>query len=111
MKIEWQDDDIQPGRRVGKVGRTEQWMIAYFADRPPAEAVRYALVSLSDGMIQAALSAEAMAHHLNASGDMPIEMLPGEGRVKGGRARAANMTPERRSEVASDAAKARWNGN
>ncbi len=28
-----------------------------------------------------------------------------------GRARAAKLTPERRSEIASDAAKARWNRN
>ena len=31
------------------------------------------------------------------------------GGLKGGRARAASMTPERRSEIAKAAAKARWN--
>lgn len=30
------------------------------------------------------------------------------GRVKGGHARAASLSPERRSEIASGAAKARW---
>ena len=33
-----------------------------------------------------------------------------EGRAKGGKARAAKLTPERRAEIAAEAAKARWNG-
>jgi len=30
------------------------------------------------------------------------------GGLKGGKARAANMTPERRAEIARDAARSRW---
>lgn len=33
------------------------------------------------------------------------------GRANGGKARARSLSPERRSEIARDAAEARWNGN
>jgi hypothetical protein len=36
------------------------------------------------------------------------EDLPAEGKVSGGKARAASMTPEERSELAKTAARARW---
>lgn len=29
MKVEWQIEDVRAGRRVGKPGRKEQWMICY----------------------------------------------------------------------------------
>ena len=40
----------------------------------------------------------------NASDDVP----PPTGRAKSAHARSASMTPERRSEIASKAANARW---
>ena len=36
------------------------------------------------------------------------ENLPAEGKVNGGKARAASMTPEERKELARTGAKARW---
>ena len=31
MKIEWQPDDVQAGRRVGHPERSEQWIVGYEA--------------------------------------------------------------------------------
>ena len=54
-----------------------------------------------------------------ATGDVPAEEASGKnpaavalgrlGGLKGGKARAAKMTPEQRSEIARNAAEARWN--
>ena len=42
-------------------------------------------------------------------GKKPGELTPGRpGGLKGGKARAARLTPEQRSEIASLAARARW---
>ena len=57
-----------------------------------------------------------------ATGEAPIELAPPEknkaaqelgrlGGLKGGKARAENLTPEQRSEIAKKAAQSRWNKN
>ncbi len=47
-----------------------------------------------------------------AEGKDPLAVLLGQrGGLKGGKARAKSMTPERRKEIASEAAKARWARN
>jgi hypothetical protein len=51
----------------------------------------------TDETLQAPESAEALAGRA--------------GGLKGGKARAAKLTPERRSEIARKAARARWNSN
>lgn len=112
MKIEWQEIDIQAGRRVGHPERIEQWMIGYKADAAAGEASRWTLISLSDGMVQPSMTKAILADYLNKTGDLPVELLPAASKQqKGGRARAANMSAERRSEIASAAANARWNGS
>lgn len=40
----------------------------------------------------------------------PMAKLGRSGGIKGGKARAAILTPERRKEIAQKAAKARWRG-
>ena len=40
--------------------------------------------------------------------DLAAVIMGRKGGLKGGRARAANMTPARRSEIAAMAARARW---
>ena len=45
----------------------------------------------------------------SGKGDQPqAKQAEGQGGLKGGRARAAKMTPEQRAETARKAAKARW---
>lgn len=111
MKIEWQEEDIIPGRLIGRPDRSERWMIGY---APSDTGNRYCLVSLSDGLVQPWLPADLLAVNLNVSGEMPVEFFSDPSHVKrgqkGGAARAANLSPERRAEIASNAAKARWNG-
>lgn len=113
MKIEWQIEDIQAGRIVGKPDRIERWMIGYLPGERNQN--KWALVSLADGMvIQTGSTAEQMCSHLNTSGDVPIEFFSDPDHrkrgMKGGAARAASLSPERRSEIAAQAANARWNG-
>lgn len=110
MKIEWQPEDIHAGRRVGNPVRNEQWMIGYIGSMRSDEA-RWTLVSLTDGMIGKPVTREELAADLNKVGEMPVELMPHAARGRqGGKARAATLTPERRSEIASAAATARWNG-
>jgi hypothetical protein len=45
---------------------------------------------------------------INEGKDAAAVSLGRRGGLKGGRARAAKMTPERRAEIARKAAKARW---
>lgn len=104
MKIEWQAEDIKGGRRIGHPDRIEQWMIGYHDHEK-----LFCLVSLADGMIQPATTANKLAATLNQSGEIPVEMMSPNGRAKGGHARAAAMTSGQRSDAASHAAKARWN--
>lgn len=71
MKVQWERDDIRPGRIVGIRGRKERWLIGYIGAGGD-----YALVSLSDGMICEKMSADQMAAALNKSGEIPAEYLP-----------------------------------
>jgi len=48
---------------------------------------------------------------LDRSKDPAAVALGRKGGLKGGKARAASLSPEKRSEIASKAAKARWNPN
>lgn len=75
MKVEWTAEDIKPGRIVGRPDRRERWMIGYLTDYLNSDC-RYALVSTSDGMVQARLTKEGMAQHLNAAEEIPVELLP-----------------------------------
>ena len=113
MKIEWAAEDIRPGRIVGHPDRRERWMIGYLPNA--TDPSQWALVSLSDGMIaHIGLTAEGLAEHLNASKELPVEFFSDPSHTKrgrkGGNARAASLSPERRSEIASAAASVRWNG-
>lgn len=113
MKIEWQADDITPGRIVGSPDRSERWMIGYVVQTQNRGNL-YCLVSLSDGMMQPAMEKAALAVVLNNTGDIPVEFFSDPSHVKrgqkGGAARAASLSPQRRAEIASAAANARWNG-
>lgn len=112
MKFEWEVSDIIPGRVVGHPDRIERWMIGYRVT--PGDGNEYVLVSMADGMVQAPLAnTGAMAAMLNQTGDIPIEFLPAScaaarAGAKGGQARAAKLTAQRRSDIASKAGKARW---
>jgi len=113
MKIIWQPGDIHGGRIVGKPDRGERWMIVYMPSERDDIGIAYALVCLDDGVIEGAFtSAEALAARLNESGDLPIEFFSDPTHVKRGQkgaaARAAALSPARRSEIASRAARARW---
>jgi hypothetical protein len=74
MKVQWQADDITPGRVLGKPGRSERWMIGYEAMPDDADR-RHVLISLSDGLVSPPATAEMMAIDLNKSGEIPIELL------------------------------------
>ena len=73
MKVEWQIEDVRAGRRVGKPGRKEQWMICY---SPSEGATRWGLVSLSDGALAFVnRSREYAVNHLNTAGELPLELF------------------------------------
>lgn len=59
-----------------------------------------------DGVHRLSLAVAAWAKAVAAEGDRPHK--PSPGRSAGGRARAAKLSPERRSEIAINAARARW---
>lgn len=74
MKVTWEAHDIRAGRRVGKNGRGEQWMIGYSHAHEPDN--QYCLVSLTDGCISHdAQSKEELATVLNEAGELPLELL------------------------------------
>lgn len=108
MKIEWQAKDIKAGRRVGHPNHSEQWMIGYMGSMTSDEA-RWALISLSDGMIQTPVTRENLAVTLNSTGDIPLEFIASP-QSKGGKARSASMSMAKRQFQAIAAANARWNG-
>ena len=59
------------------------------------------------------IAANVVAGTTSASGDIPIKdphavALGHKGGLKGGKARAAKLTPEKRKEIARRAAQARW---
>jgi hypothetical protein len=112
MKIEWQAEDIVAGRRIAHPGCSEQSLIGFVAAEHRSDHQAFVLISLSDGMVQPPMTAQAVADQLNRNGDMPIEFVESRFSERGRRgaaARAAALAPERRSEIASAAATARWN--
>lgn len=70
MKVIWERDDIRSGRVVGNPERAERWMIGYLPDSG-----KPTLNSMSDGMVVIYESAGALADGLNASRDVPLELL------------------------------------
>lgn len=74
MKIVWEAEDIKPGRRHGKPGRAERWIIGYLPAMDIRSA-RYCEISLADGAIQGPFSRQELAHGLNECGEMPEELL------------------------------------
>jgi hypothetical protein len=109
MKLEWQAEDIIPGRIVGKPDRLERWMIGYVVS---GSENMYCLVSMADGMVQPPQDKADLAELLNNAGEIPIEYFSDPSHIKrgqkGGAARAASLSAARRSEIASTAAIARW---
>ena len=75
MKVIWEPEDIVPGRKYGKPGIQEVWMIGYVAGADTW--VRYTSISLADGMVlSGSCSAEALASKINDGGYIPIELIP-----------------------------------
>lgn len=70
MKVTWEMKDLMPGRRLGKPGREEVWMIGYVAATPQSS-----LTSLKDGMVIIFEGKEELLKRLNSSGDIPIELF------------------------------------
>lgn len=109
MKLEWQAEDIIPGRIVGKPDRMERWMIGYVV---AGSGNMYCLVSMTDGMVNTAMDKAGLVGLLNDLGEIPIEFFfdPSHSKrgQKGGVARSASLSSARRSEIASAAAIARW---
>lgn len=71
MKHTWEPNDILPGQRVGRPGRTEMWIIGYFAP----DGNKIALTSLEDGMVQGPFTREELAAQLTQANEMPSEYL------------------------------------
>ena len=66
------------------------------------------LNSLAAFLVDAATSDEPRPEAEERVKDPAAVSLGRKGGLKGGKARAASMTPERRSEIAKEAAEARW---
>lgn len=73
MKVEWEADDIKPGRRVGNPTRNERWIIGYLATVHTEE--RYVLISLSDGLTKPPVTKGRMAIQLTEDCEIPAELL------------------------------------
>ncbi len=75
MKISWEPLDIKAGVRVRNPTCSEVWMIGYDPSAP-GDGGRYCMVSLSDGMLaKPRQTQEAMAAHLNQTGEQPISLV------------------------------------
>jgi hypothetical protein len=73
MKFQWESKDIKPGRKFGRVGIDEIWMIGYLVE---AGYTRYVSVSMSDGMVATpSCNKENMASFLTENRYEPIEFM------------------------------------
>ena len=71
MKFTWDADDIKPGRTAKTSGSRETWVIGYFPHI--AEAERFVLVSLIDGIVTVPESKEGLATLLTSGMLIPTE--------------------------------------
>lgn len=74
MKVIWEADDIQAGRRYGKRDVAERWMIGYKSGTYGFSRIWFS-VSLADGMITAGKLAIELAASLSQDGYLPEELL------------------------------------
>ena len=75
MKVQWDEDDVRPGRVVSASEGGERMMLGYNPSLGLNDA-RWHLVSLRDGMVgQPACTQEGMARLLTEQGMVPIEAL------------------------------------
>ena len=73
MKVTWEAEDINPGRRYSKPGIGEKWIIGYMSDvYGPA---RYVSVSEHDGMVTEPRTKAQVAQMLTENGYLPVELL------------------------------------
>lgn len=73
MKVEWEAEDIVPGRRYGKEGLREKWVIGYLSFADGQE--RYVSISDQDGMVTEPKAKEQMARNLTENGYLPLELI------------------------------------
>lgn len=73
MIIVWEACDIKAGRRTGRPERTERWMIGY--DSTVETALRWTLISLTDGMVSGRVTKEDLAASLTSRAEVPEELL------------------------------------
>lgn len=76
MQVTWEADDIQKylGTVVAATPTSEKYLLGYHGGMGADEA-RYRLMSLDDGMIDYAYTAQQMADHLNFTKKMPLVLL------------------------------------
>lgn len=74
MRVIWHETDIRPGIRYGSATIKEQWMIGYLAESSANEK-RWVSISLMDGMVTAAQTAQDLAISLTQSGYLPECLL------------------------------------
>ena len=71
MKFTWEEEDIVPGRKIVQGTEGKIWVIGWLPHI--AEAERYVLVSLVDGIVTPPKSKEQMATMLTQGGMVPVE--------------------------------------
>lgn len=73
MKYEWEEKDVNVGRRVESLNRSEQFIVGY---DPSKDSINnLILVSLMDGMMTvSSLSKENMAIHFNECKMIPLSI-------------------------------------
>lgn len=71
MKFTWEEDDIVPGRKIVQGTAGKIWLLGYMPHI--AEAERYVLVSLTDGLVTPPKSKERMATRLTQDNMIPAE--------------------------------------
>ena len=71
MKFTWEEEDIVPGRKIVQGTEGKIWVIGWLPHI--AEAERYVLVSLADGLVTPPKSKEQMATMLTQGRMIPAE--------------------------------------
>jgi hypothetical protein len=84
MKVQWDENDVLPGRQVRKPGTHEVCIIGFNPCVTAGSYQKWAVISLADGMIiRNNCTKTQLVEYLNENVSMPVELLDEKGRIKG----------------------------
>ena len=74
MKVTWDAEDINPGRRYRKNIDSEEWIIGYLSGSASGSS-RYVSISTRDGLVTDPQTKEQLAQLLTENNYLPVELL------------------------------------